>query len=77
MNIKSFFSKQVTRFMGLVLLMISVLTTGVHAQDPGGNPDGPPPAVPFDDYLLPILLIAGAVFGLFIIKRMKSSSVKA
>jgi hypothetical protein len=48
-----------------------LLTKAGFSQDPGDNPDGPPPAVPFEDYMHLILLAAGAIFALFTIKKLQ------
>ena len=53
-----------------VALMLLVSNAG-FSQDPGGNPDGPPPAVPFSDYMHILLIIAGAIFSFWVIKRLK------
>ncbi len=60
------------KFRPILILAILILTsvTG-FSQDPGGSPDGPPPAVPFEDYMHLILLAVGAVFALFTIKRLQ------
>ena len=57
----------------LVLLMLSV---AAFSQDPGGGPDGPPPAVPFDDYLNLILLAIGIFFSLYAIMKWRISVVQ-
>lgn len=54
------------------MLLISVKG---FSQDPGDTPDGPPPAVPLDDYLLPILLAAGAILVFFVFRRMNRNKV--
>ncbi len=51
-------------------LCLLLLSTAAFSQDPGGSPDGPPPAVPFDDYLHLILIALGLVFALFTISRV-------
>lgn len=56
----------------LVLLMLSV---AAFSQDPGGGPDGPPPAVPFDDYLLVILGVVGIIFTYFFLKSKQNRIV--
>ena len=56
----------------LICSLILVLTsTTVFSQDPGGGPDGPPPAVPLDDYLLVILAVIGLVVA-FVYFRKKT-----
>lgn len=55
----------------LLLLSLTMAANAAFCQDPGGNPDGPPPAVPFDDYLYIVLIILGAVFALFAIKKLQ------
>ena len=52
------------------LFFLLLLSTAAFSQDPGGSPDGPPPAVPFDDYLHLILIAMGLVFALFKIGRV-------
>jgi hypothetical protein len=59
----------------LLVLMMVVLSLKGYSQDPGDNPDGPPPAVPLDDYLLPIILAAGAILAFFVFRRMNNKSV--
>lgn len=58
----------------MITLMLLLSAKG-FSQDPGGNPDGPPPAVPFDDYYGLILVVAGAIFALFVIRRMQKKQV--
>lgn len=55
-----------------VLLLASIKG---FSQDPGDSPDGPPPAVPFDDYLLPILLVAGILIAFYTLRKMRSRKV--
>ena len=55
----------------LLLLSFVLAANAAFCQDPGGNPDGPPPAVPFDDYLYIVLIVLGAVFSLFAIKKLQ------
>ena len=56
----------------MVVCMLLLAHAG-FSQDPGDNPDGPPPAVPFEDYVPLILLVAGSVFALFTIKKLQKS----
>ncbi len=53
----------------LVSFVLVLISQVVYSQDPGGGPDGPPPAVPFDDYLLLILVFIGVVFTYILFKR--------
>lgn len=55
----------------LAFVLFTILSFQAMSQDPGGNPDGPPPAVPFDDYLLPILLVAGLGLVFLLFRKMK------
>ena len=48
-----------------------LLSAQGFSQDPGGSPDGPPPAVPFNDYYHLILIAVGGIFALLVIKRMQ------
>ena len=63
--------KSVVRKLQIVLVsFVLVLISQVgYSQDPGGGRDGPPPAVPFDDYLLWILVFMGVVFTYILFKR--------
>jgi hypothetical protein len=55
----------------VMIICMVLLTKAGFSQDPGDNPDGPPPVVPFEDYMHLILLAAGAIFALFTIKRLQ------
>lgn len=60
-----------SKYFGMVALMLLLSSKG-FSQDPGGNPDGPPPAVPLNDYYLEIMLIAvGAVLAFFVFRKMQ------
>lgn len=48
-----------------------LLSAPGFSQDPGGSPDGPPPAVPFEDYYHLILIAAGSIFSLLVIKKLQ------
>ena len=60
-----------------ILLLAVLISTSIagFSQDPGGSPDGPPPAVPFEDYMHLILLAVGAVFALLTIKKLQRKQV--
>jgi hypothetical protein len=60
----------------LFLLVFALLATQGFSQDPGDNPDGPPPAVPIEDYLHFIVLGAGAILSLIVIKRLEKKTAK-
>lgn len=56
----------------VMLMVMMLLSVSVFAQDPGGNPDGNPPAVPMEDYLLPVLAGLGLIVAfIFLRKRNK------
>ena len=55
----------------VMLLVMVLLSNAGFSQDPGDNPDGPPPAVPFEDYMHLILIAAGAIFALYTVKKLK------
>ncbi len=59
-----------SKLLGILSLMILV-SLNAYSQDPGGSPDGPPPAVPFNDYYNWILFAVGAIFALFAIRKMQ------
>lgn len=61
----------------VILFGLTILATGTaYSQDPGGSPDGPPPAVPFDDYLHFLPILAGLVLTFFVIRKMQKKGVK-
>ena len=62
---------QVQKFLkqsSLVILML-LISAIAFSQDPGDNPDGPPPAVPFDDYLHVIIIAVGVALSWLVIRR--------
>ena len=66
------FNFDMKKFRPLLMLAVMIFATvSGFSQDPGGSPDGPPPAVPFEDYMHLILLAVGAVFALFTIKKLQ------
>lgn len=67
LNLKSIYT------VVMICMMLSLTTVG-FSQDPGGGPDGPPPAVPFDDYLLPIILVLGSIVSFFVFRKLKTST---
>lgn len=68
---KAIFNSQI--FNSIILgCMMLIFSTAGFSQDPGGGPDGPPPAVPFDDYLLPIVVVVGLVVTFFAFKKLMS-----
>ena len=67
--------KKITRVVYLLVSMLLAFTPKGFSQDPGDNPDGPPPAVPFDDYLLPLLIVGGVILAFFVIRRMQRKNV--
>ena len=58
----------------VMALGVLLLSLPGFSQDPGGSPDGPPPAVPFDDYMHLILLGIGAVFALVVLKKLRTKT---
>ena len=60
--------------VGAVLFFLLIAQFG-FAQDPGGGPDGPPPAVPFDDYLNIILAAVGIIVALIYFRKTSKSSI--
>ena len=66
---KAKFLQQIMRPAVMLLCMVLLSQAG-FSQDPGDNPDGPPPAVPFEDYMHLILIAAGAILALVVIKKM-------
>ncbi len=64
-TIKSIGQKKITAIITVLIVLSSQFS---FSQDPGGGPDGPPPAVPLDDYLLIILAAIGLVVAYFFIK---------
>lgn len=64
-TIKSIGQKRIAAVMTVMIVLASQFS---FSQDPGGGPDGPPPAVPFDDYLNVILLVVGVLLTVFVLK---------
>ncbi len=64
-KIKSIGQKRIATIMTILIVLASQFS---FSQDPGGGPDGPPPAVPFDDYLNIILLVVGIVLTILVLK---------
>ena len=67
---KAKFLQQIMRPAVMLLCMVLLSQAG-FSQDPGDNPDGPPPAVPFEDYMHLILIAAGAILAFFTIVKLK------
>jgi hypothetical protein len=66
--------KALKLFKPLLLIAFFMLASTVgFSQDPGDNPDGPPPAVPIEDYMHLIIIAAGVIFALFKLKRLQST----
>ena len=61
----------------VLVCALLVLSNVGFSQDPGGGPDGPPPAVPFDDYLLPIVLFLGTIVSFIAFKKLKTTTNQA
>ena len=60
----------------LICAMLPVI--GMAQVDPGGNPDGnPPAAVPFDDNLNIILIAVGVILGAIVLAKMYRKPVSA
>lgn len=70
---KSILTKTLIKF-SLTLIGLFVINSAVFSQDPGGSPDGPPPAVPIDDHLNLILAALGVLFALFTMWKLKHRS---
>jgi hypothetical protein len=67
--------RQIMKPMLMLLVMVLASKLG-FSQDPGDNPDGPPPAVPFEDYMHLYLLAAGAILALITIRRVQRKQVQ-
>ncbi len=65
------------RFAKSSCLMVALFLVSIKgfSQDPGGNPDGPPPAVPFEHYYSWILIAVGAILALVVIKKMQKKHI--
>lgn len=53
----------------IAVLVMFLSSNYCFSQDPGGNPDGPPPAVPLDDYMHLIIIGAGLVFAAVVLYK--------
>ena len=71
---KSLVMKTTLKF-ALALTGLVMLSNVAYSQDPGGSPDGPPPAVPIEDHMNLILAVIGVVFALFIVWRMQNKHI--
>ena len=58
-----------------MVLIVVMACVPAFSQDPGGNPDGPPPAVPFEDFMHLGLLAVGVVLALVVIKKLNRKAV--
>ena len=64
--------KRIAKSICLLVALFLVSLQGFSQLDPGDNPDGPPPAVPLDDYLHLIIIAAGAILAFFVLRRIGS-----
>lgn len=55
----------------LMVALMLLLSKAGFSQDPGDSPDGPPPAVPFEDYMHLFLIAAGAILAFITIKKLR------
>lgn len=58
-----------------LLTVLFINSIAAFCQDPGGSPDGPPPAVPFEDYMHFVLIALGAIFAFYTIKRLQRKKI--
>ena len=66
---------QIKHFLrpALLLACMVLLSIAGFSQDPGDNPDGPPPAVPFEDYMHLYILAAGAILAFVTLRKARAS----
>lgn len=63
--------------IGVVYFIVVSISNVIYAQpNPGGNPDGTPPAVvPFDRKLSVIIISAGIILAVAIFKKNKAKQL--
>ncbi len=62
--------KKVLNRMSKLLVMVSLLPLGVLAQNPGDNPDARPQDVPFDGTMSWILIVAGLILSIVVLRKV-------
>lgn len=63
--------------IGVIYFMVVSISNIIYAQpNPGGNPDGTPPAVvPFDRNLSVIIISAGIILAIVIFRKIKAKQL--
>lgn len=61
--------------MSKLLVMVSLLPLGLLAQNPGDNPDARPQDVPFDGTMSWILIVAGLILSMIILRKSMHKKV--
>jgi hypothetical protein len=67
--------KKVLNRMSKLLVMVSLLPLGLLAQNPGDNPDARPQDVPFDGTMSWILIVAGLILSMIILRKSMHKKV--
>lgn len=67
--------KKVLNRMSKLLVMVSLLPLGLLAQNPGDNPDARPQDVPFDGTMSWILIVAGLILSMIILRKLMHKKV--
>ena len=62
--------KKVLNRMSKLLVMVSLLPLGLLAQNPGDNPDARPQDVPFDGTMSWILIVAGLILSIVVLRKV-------
>ena len=58
------------RISKLVVIMLAMLPLNMMAQNPGDNPDARPQDVPFDGTMSWILIIAGLILSIVVLRKV-------
>lgn len=69
------FIMKITRAAAIIVCTLILPGLGYAQPNPGGNPDNNPPAVPIDHRMDILLITAGALFSIVILKKFKKKSL--
>lgn len=65
------FTRKIVTTAAIIICTLILPIIGYSQPDPGGNPDGNPPVVPFDKRLNIILIIVGITLAVIVLIRSK------
>lgn len=67
--------RRITPIIAVIICTLILPGLGYAQPNPGGNPDNNPPAVPIDHRMDILLITAGALFSIVILKKFKKKSL--